>query len=133
MRELFGHLALQTAASGKFAKKGEHGSNLLWAGIQGGGHRADQFLPALRVFPQALPAGRGEAVELGAAVVVAHAPFGGEQALKLQAVERGVERALFDFERTAGDLADAEEYAVAVQGAERHGLQDEDVEGAGKE
>jgi hypothetical protein len=43
----------------------------------------------------------------------------------LQAVERRIERALLDLQRPAGDLPDPQQHAVAVQLAERDGLEDE--------
>jgi hypothetical protein len=54
-------------------------------------------------------------------------------AATLEAVERGVERALLDQQRAARDLLDAQQHAVAVQGAERDGLEDEHVERAGQQ
>ena len=51
-------------------------------------------------------AGRGEAVELGPPVVVRRAPLGGQEAAVLEAVQRGIQRALFDEQRAAGHLLD---------------------------
>ena len=53
----------------------------------------------------------------------------GDEALVLEAEERGIERTLLDGELVAGDLLDAEENAVAVERAEGDRLQDEHVEG----
>jgi hypothetical protein len=76
------------------------------------------------------PAGDGEAIILGLALVVRFAPFAGDQALMLQAVERGIERALLDLEAVAGDLLDAQEDAVPVKLRERQSFEDEEIEGA---
>jgi len=72
----------------------------------------------------------GELVELGFAIVVGLAPLAGDPALVFEAVEGGVEGALLDFELAAGDLLDAEQDSVAVEGAEGDGFEDEHVEGS---
>jgi hypothetical protein len=51
----------------------------------------------------------------------------------LEAIERGVQRALLDVERAARDLLDAREHGVAVQLAQRDGLEDQQVERARQE
>ena len=48
-------------------------------------------------------AGGGEAVEAGAAAELGDAPFGADDALVFEAVERGVKRALVDAEDVFGD------------------------------
>ena len=73
-------------------------------------------------------AGGGEAIELGLALVVGLAPLASEEALVLEAEERGIERTLLDGELVAGDLLDAEQDAVTVERAEGDCLQDEHVE-----
>jgi hypothetical protein len=80
--------------------------------------------------PELLAAAGSEGVVFGFAVVFGDAPFGGEEILALEAVEGGVEGALFDGEGSAGDLFDAQEDAVAVKAAEGDGFEDEEVEGA---
>jgi len=80
-----------------------------------------------------LPAGGGEGVELGAAVVFRLSPLRLNEALMLHAVESDVERSLRDFETSAGDLLDAEQDSVAVECAKGDGLEDEDLEGSLKE
>src|SRR5687767_11467134 len=79
---------------------------------------------------QVAAAGGGEGVEAGPAVVVGEAPLGAEQALPLEPVERGVERALVhgeDLERAGLDpLGDA----PAVHGTQAEGLEHQHVEGA---
>src|SRR5215471_14146658 len=108
-------------------------SDLLGGGREGSGHGVDQLAPGLGLLAQALAAGGSEAVKLGAAVVFRGSPFGREQPLEFEAVESGIECALLDLERAAGDLADAQEDAVAVESAEGDGFEDQDVESAGEE
>jgi hypothetical protein len=79
-------------------------------------HRGRQTVPAVGFLAEALPSRRGEAVVLRAPVVLGRAPLGVEQALVLETVERGVERALLDEERALGDLLDPRQDGVAVQG-----------------
>ena len=55
-----------------------------------------------------------------------HAPM-------LEAVQRGIERALLDGERAAGDVLDAQQHAVAMLGTERQGLEDQQIERAGQQ
>jgi hypothetical protein len=51
----------------------------------------------------------------------------------LEAIERRVEGALLDLQGAARELLDTEQDAVAMHVAERYGLHDEQVEGAGEE
>ena len=60
----------------------------------GAGHLA----PAAGLKREAPATGGGEAVVLGLAVVLARAPVGREPAAVLQAMERGIQRALLDLE-----------------------------------
>src|SRR5439155_26573126 len=75
-------------------------------------------------------AGFGEFVIPGAAVVVRRAPTGLDPAPALQAVQRGVERALLNAEHLAGHLLDALGDAPSMLGVEGEGAKDEQVEGA---
>ena len=75
---------------------------------------------------------RVKRVVLRSPVVVALAPFGGDQALVFQTVERRIERPLRNFERVSGDLPDAEQHAVSVERRQRHGLQNQHVQRAGQ-
>jgi len=97
-----------------------------------GGDGACEAVPAQGFFAQALAAGGGERVELGAAIVLGGAPVCFQQPLADEAKESGVERALFDEQCVAGDLADAQEDAVSVKRTERDGAQDEQVEVPGR-
>ena len=48
----------------------------------------------------------------------------------LEAVERGVQRALLNLQRIAGDLLDAQEDAVAMLGPQRDGFENQEVQRA---
>src|ERR1700759_2442435 len=91
---------------------------------------ACHLAPAAGFEREAAAAGSGEAVVLGLAVVLARAPVGGEPAAVLQAMERGIERALLDFEHVFGgtlnDFGDG--VAMCIAGGER--AQDHHVERA---
>ena len=106
---------------------------MLRFGIEGGAHGGDEAVPAGLFFAEAFPSRGGELVIFGAAVVVGGAPACFEKVLANEAEEGGVEGALFDQESAARDLFDAEEDAVAMEGAERNGFENEQIEGAGKE
>src|SRR5215469_10541142 len=93
-------------------------------GLAGSKETSDDFRGALPFpfFVRDLPAaGGGEAVEAGAAIVLGRTPVGGDEAFLLELEQRGIERAVVDGERVAGDLLDAAGDAVSVQRA--HGLQ----------
>src|SRR6185369_1670103 len=87
-------------------------------------------VPVAGLLLQPPPAAGGEAIEAGLPLVLGFPPFALDEALALEAIEGGVERALLDLEALTRDLLDAEENAVSVARAEGHGLQDEHVEGA---
>src|ERR1051326_6470732 len=80
-----------------------------------------------------LPPRPGELVVAGAAPGRRHPPFGLDPPLELETLEGGVEGAFLDPERVAGEPPDVLGDAVAVQGPEREGLEEQEVEGAGKE
>src|SRR5206468_1934907 len=61
-----------------------------------------------------LLAGAREAVELRPAVVVRHAPLGGDVALLLELEERGIERSVVDGEQLPARLLDAPRDAVPM-------------------
>ena len=48
----------------------------------------------------------------------------------LESIERRVQRALLDFQSAGGNLLNAQQNAVTVQGTERDGLEDEQIERA---
>jgi hypothetical protein len=93
--------------------------------VESSAHGRDQAVPAVLFFAQSFAAGGGEFVIFGAAVVVGGAPACLEQALPDQAKKGRVEGALFDEERAAGDLFDAKKDAVAMEGAEGDGFQNQ--------
>src|SRR5690606_2002099 len=92
-----------------------------------------QAVPARHLIAQTLPPRRGQSVVLRPSVVLAHSPLALDESPVLEAVERRVERALLDLESATRDLLDTEQHAIPVQLAEGEGLQDQEVEGAGKE
>jgi hypothetical protein len=62
------------------------------------------------------PADGGEAIEAGAPIVFAEAPLGGDPALLLHAMERGIERAFFHAEDVIGDALNVQRYSPTVHG-----------------
>src|SRR5206468_3148592 len=74
-----------------------------------------------------LPAGR-QRVILRLATIVGLAPFRLDQSLMFEAVQRRIQRPLLDLELVAGNLLDAQQYAVAVKRSEGDRLQDQKVE-----
>ena len=77
-----------------------------------------QPIPAIGFFSQTLAAGGGEFVELGPAIVLRCAPARLQQSLPDEAKQAGIKRALFNQQRVAGDLPDAQKDAVTMQRAE---------------
>src|SRR5690606_19303502 len=108
-------------------------SYLLWSGAQRHRDGLGQAVPARHLIAQTLPPRRGQSVVLRPSVVLAHSPLALDASPVLEAVERRVERALLDLESATRDLLDTEQHAIPVQLAEGEGLQDQEVEGAGKE
>jgi len=81
---------------------------------------------------QALASRGCEFVELRATVVLGRPPACLEQSLPDETKQTRIERALFDQQRVAGDLADAQQDPVSVQRAEGDRPQDEEIERTGK-
>src|SRR5262249_34879560 len=81
--------------------------------------RGDVLAPRVRLVAEHAAAFGGEAVVLGAAVVVRRAPLGCDAAALLEALQREVERALVDVEHAARRALDALRDAPAVHGFER--------------
>jgi hypothetical protein len=69
-------------------------------------------------------------VKLSAALVVRLAPFRVDQSVQFQAVERGIERPLFDAEHFFGSLLNRLRDAPPMHGRARQGFEDEHVEGS---
>ena len=82
---------------------------------------------------ETVASGLREAVVLGLAVVVGHSPVCLDEAAALEAVERGVERALADQEGGIGGLFDPFDDGLSVSRAPAQGFEDEEVEGASHE
>jgi len=74
-------------------------------------------------------AGGGESIEARAAVVLRGAPRRFEPTSFDEAMERGIERSLVDFQDAAGDLLDPLADPPAVHGLERDGFEDQEIEG----
>src|SRR5271163_2866555 len=73
---------------------------------------------------------RCERVVFRFALIFRLAPFARDPALVFEAIERGIERALLDFQAVLRDLLNAKKNTVAVEGAERDGFKYEHIEGA---
>src|SRR5258708_28150366 len=101
-------------------------------GPKGRTHGCGKAVPTLGLFTQTLPARRSEFVKLGPAIVFRRAPARLEHSLTLQAVQTGIERALFDQQGFAGDLSDTQKNAVSMQWAKCNRPQDEKIECAGQ-
>jgi hypothetical protein len=108
-------------------------SYFLRLGAESRGDCGDEAIPAVGFLAQTLEARSGELVELGPAVVVGCAPARFEKSLAYQAIQGGIERALFDKQGSTRNLLDAQKYAVTMERAERDGLENEEIESAGKE
>jgi len=103
-------------------------SHLLGCSIQSRCDGRCEPVPAFGFLAQAAAPGRGQGVIFGAAVVIADAPFGGDEVLVFQAVEGGIQGSLGNFQRVAGDLLDAQQHAVTVQRLQRDGFENQHVE-----
>src|SRR6185312_11483530 len=90
-------------------------SHLLRCRAQGGGNRRRESAPARSFLTQAPPPRGGQRVVLRPPVVVALAPFGRDESLMFQPVERRIQRALRNLERVTRDLPNAQQHAVPVK------------------
>src|SRR5271163_2116019 len=102
----------------------------LWGKSRGNG--GGETIPPFGFLAQTLPASGGEFVELGAAIILGGAPTRLQQPLAYQAKQTRIERALLDQQGVAGDLPNAQQNAISVQGAERDRPQNQKIEGPGK-
>ena len=88
--------------------------------------------PSRSGFLEVTPPGRRQAVEPGAAPVLALAPFRLDEPPALEPLESRIQRALLHSERPR-DLLDADQYPVAVQAVQRDRLEEQGVEHAGEQ
>src|SRR5690348_17526917 len=93
----------------------------------------DEFVEVFGFGVELFAAFWGKAIEAGAAIVFRGAPFGLEPAFDQHAVQRGIERAVFDFEAVARSAFDVFGDGVAVERPASEGFQYEQEERAGKE
>src|SRR5205823_9330350 len=105
-------------------------SHLVWRGIERGGDRSDETVPARGFLPKAFSASRRERVELRAAFVLALAPLRVDQALVFETVQRWIQRPLWHVQDILGNLRYAQQHAIAVQRLQRDRLQNQHVESA---
>src|SRR5262245_20507428 len=103
-------------------------SHLVGGGAERGGYGGGEAVPSRGLLAKPLPAVRGDGVVLRAPAVVALPPLGVDQPLRLEPVQRGIERSLRNLERVPRYLPDPEQHPVAVQRLQGHRLQDEHVE-----
>src|SRR5205807_6650181 len=91
----------------------------------------EQFQPSSS-WRKAFPPGSRQLVEFRAAIVLRRVPVSLQQSLSHQSKQRRVERALFDQQRSVGNLFDAQQNTVAIERAQRDGFQNEQIESAGE-
>jgi len=72
-------------------------------------------------------------IKLGAAIVLRYSPARGDPVLALQAMERGIQRALLHKQNFAGNLVDALRNRPAVQGLQSDGAENQEVQSALRE
>src|SRR5439155_12463185 len=99
------------------------------AGRENAGHGLRETLPALPLLAELLAARARQFVEAGPSVVLRGAPLRPDPTLRLQAIERGIERALVDLQDVLGELLNPLGDPPAVHGRREQGLQDKDIEG----
>src|SRR6201999_3222355 len=90
----------------------------------------DLAVPLRALFFEALSTAAGELVVVSAAVVLAGAPLGFDPAGAVEAAKGGEQRAGVDAKDGVADVLEAEGNAVAVQGLEGAGFEDEHFEGS---
>ena len=71
------------------------------------GYGGSEFVPGTLFALELFAAGGGKFVILGAAIIFGGAPARFDPAATLQAMQRGIERALLDLQNAFGDLLDA--------------------------
>src|SRR6266568_6681405 len=103
---------------------------LLSLGPENSSYGGGEPPPLGRLSDELFAAGRGQRVEASFAIVFGGAPLGCDPAASLQALERGIERAVFDQQLLVGRLLDRPRDALAVLRAENERAQDQQVERA---
>src|SRR5215469_8334472 len=93
-------------------------------------HSFGELAPILGFDFESLAAGRRERVKAGAAAKLGNAPCGLYPAAMLEAVQRGVKRALIDLQSVLRNLLDAFGDSPAVQSAGAKRAEDEKIKGA---
>ena len=94
------------------------------------GDGSGEFVPFAGFESELAAAFGGEAVELGATIVFGGAFFGGDPATFNEAVESGIERALFDLQNFVGAEFDGLGDGVSMCRAKEKRAEDEEVERA---
>src|SRR5215217_4691516 len=87
-----------------------------------------ETVPVVRFELELLSPGARERVELGAAVVFAWPPFGGDPPFLLELVQGGVERAVADLKRVFRDLLEPVTDVPPVHRIQGEHLEDEQIE-----
>jgi hypothetical protein len=100
---------------------------------QDAGNRAREDLPGLGLAPQPGPPGRGQAIGLDPAPELRFAPLGLDPSPLLHAIERRIERPVFDVEGVADGLFEPSGDGVAMPWSARERLEHEDVQRAMEE
>src|SRR6185437_14921478 len=108
-------------------------SDFLGSSIQSRGDRSRQAVPARCFLTQPATASGGERVVLCPAIILALAPFSGDQILVFQPVQRGIQGPLRDIERLSRNLLNAKQHAISVQRLQGDGFEDQHVERAGQQ
>src|ERR1700730_12894941 len=103
---------------------------LLLGGPQDPIDGAHQLLPPAGLLGQLAPSRRRQPVIPGLAIVFRGAPEGGDPGAILQAMQRGIEGAVFDLKDRIGAVFDDVGDGVAVGGSEDERLKDQKVQSA---
>ena len=92
------------------------------------GNGGGEAVPVGGFLFELLAAKTRERIELGAAIVFAGLPLGGDPALLFEFVKGGIERAVADLENVAGDLLEALADGPAVERFEGEDFEEEKIE-----
>src|SRR5438309_1747512 len=103
-------------------------SRFVRASLQDSGNDVGHAVPVASFLLQLAPPCRRQAIESRPALVLGFAPLALDEPLVLEAIQRGIQRALLNFEALAGALLDAQQDTVAMQRSERDRLENQHVE-----